>query len=339
MHSSGEWFWVENGNDVENHNGSLNSDHIVYAFIFEEIMRRYGVMKNYEEFYDFLIQQKDEWYKEVFDTASENCAKELNLESDNGILSMFRTYQYKKIIEIFNYLIIDTLRVKISNSDLLAGYNVFLDFFKRYESITIYTLNHDLLLERLFDIVSRPYSDGFSSKNSTIIGDDDIPQPSFQNIFTESTRLLKLHGSDGLYQYPAGVDDGGIVHRTGEVIYFKPTSYHNKHVSKRIDTSGKILQTLNLDTSPKFITGKNKNGLIQKDPMYQSLYSDFKNELRKGNDLVIVGYSYLDDHINSVIEAGGPYQNVINVNPGKTYPYSNAKKVTNVDYLSALAPL
>jgi hypothetical protein len=123
-----------------------------------------------------------------------------------------------------------------------------------------------------------------------------------------------------------------VIHRTGEIIYFKPTTYHNKHLSKRVDAKGKVLQTMNLDTSPKFITGKNKNDLIQKDPMYSVLYRDFENELKKDNDLLIVGYSYLDEHINLVLKSGGPFSHVINVNPSIAYPYFNSRKVTNLKY-------
>jgi hypothetical protein len=339
MHSSGEWFWLDNGEDVENHNGALNSDHIVYAFVFEEIMQRYGEMKNYEDFFDFLTHQPSEWFKKVFDAAKVHCAKELKLDPDNALINLFTSYQYQKVFEIFNYLIIDTLKIRLPNADLLKEYSAFLTLLERYEHLHVFTLNHDLLLEHLFDLSSRSYSDGFVIEGSMLIGDDNMPQPSFQNTFVGSTHVRKLHGSAGLYQYPAGIDEGGIIHRTGEIIYFKPTTYHNKHMSKRVDATGKVLQTMNLDTSPKFITGKNKNELIQKNPMYSALYKAFESALKKDNDLLIVGYSYFDEHINQVLRSGGPFSHVINVNPGTTYPYSNAVKVTNLKYPKDLASL
>jgi hypothetical protein len=189
MHSSGEWFWRDNGEDVENHNGSLNSDHIVYAFVFEEIMRRYAEMKNYEDFFDFLTRQTIEWFKEVFDAAKVHCTNELKLDPNNGVIILFTTYQYQKVFEIFNYLIIDTLRIRLPDADLLKEYSAFLTLLGRYEQVRIFTLNHDLLLEHLFELSGLPYSDGFATKGSTLIGDNNVPQPSFQNIFVESTHI------------------------------------------------------------------------------------------------------------------------------------------------------
>lgn len=339
MHASGEWFWSENGNDVDNHNGSLNSDHIVYAFIFEEIMKEYGELKNYEEFYDFLIHSENDWLKDKFDKAKVRCTAELNLPVDNAVVTMFDAYQYQKLVEIFNYLIIDTLSIRLSDEDLVKEYSAFLEFLESYTQLRVFTLNHDLLLEHLFTLTGKEYTDGFITEGSPLLGDDEIRQPAFNDAFSGPIHIRKLHGSAGLYRYPAGIDGGGVIYRTGEIIYFKPTSHSNKHTSRRTDALGKVIQSLNLDPSPKFITGKNKEALIEKDPMYSALYSAFVKELASKNDLLIIGYSYGDDHINKVIERNSPFARVININPGKTYPFSNAESITNLKSIADLSTL
>jgi hypothetical protein len=339
MHSSSEWFWKENEGDVINDNGSLNSDHIIYAFVFDEIMKEYGELKNYEDFYDFLINKKSVWYKSVFDTAKAKCIAQFELPAGHDIISMFETYQYGKIIEIFNYLIIDTLRIKKSDDHLKLEYSSFLRYLTRAKQVNVFTLNHDLLLEHLLNINDEKYSDGFSEEDSPLIGDDNRGQPVFRNIYQERIRIRKMHGGAGFYRYPLGADGSGIFKSAKKVLYFKPTSFQNKHMARRVNRFGKVLQSMNLDVSPKFITGRNKKELIAKDPMYAQLYKAFHQKLTKTLDLMIIGYSFGDDHINEALRTCGPYRHVINVNPGPGYPFTNARTVTNLHYISDINTL
>jgi hypothetical protein len=336
MHSSSEWFWKELAPEVANHNGSLNNDHIAYAFVFQAILGKYGEFANYEDFYDFVTKQDKTWLKERFDEAKASCVARYNLAADSTLATMFDQYQYQKITEILNYLILDVLRLKVSENDLRGLFAPFLSLLSKYTKVRIFTLNHDLLIERLFNIEGVRFSDGHSKENSRIVGEKGEIQASFQDRFEERIHVLKMHGAVDIYGFDVGKQEGSVLYPTGQIIYFKPESYYAKHHAQMVDDQGKVIQDFNFVKAPAFITGRHKESLIKNDKMYSRLFQRFSDEMAKDADLLIIGYSYGDDHMNSVIEKNNPYQSVTNINPGKEYPYKNCKSIKNLKNIASL---
>jgi hypothetical protein len=198
-------------------------------------------------------------------------------------------------------------------------------------------LNHDVVVESILNTSSIAFSDGFSNTNSNIIGASGNLQAVFQNDFPEPIWLSKLHGSIDLYGFIVANKKEHFYQPTGERIYFKPESYEDKHHAKRIDsTSKEILQDFNFEVFPRFITGLNKKLLIDNDKMYSTLYKSFESELSKPSDLLLIGYSYLDHHVNTVLQNSSAFELVINVNPGPKYRFHNAKSVLNYKFLDEL---
>lgn len=66
-----------------------------------------------------------------------------------------------------------------------------------------------------------------------------------------------------------------------------------------------------------FITGLNKNIKLTEEP-YSSIYTKFRTDLHETEELVIIGYSFNDDHINAILSSTPP----------------KLKKITVVDYFS-----
>jgi hypothetical protein len=129
------------------------------------------------------------------------------------------------------------------------------------DNINIFSLNHDLLLERYFKYIKISFSDGFNSK---LIWD---------GIFEERIKLFKLHGSIDWF-----ADD--IV-----------DSYKsNIHKNRKRDNTTPILLIGSFNKLPEYTRGLNFR--------FQVLFDNYLNE---SNYLVISGYGFADQGINSRI--------------------------------------
>jgi hypothetical protein len=329
---SSEWAWFETQNSVMQHNGRTGSDALEYEFILEEIIKDYkennhNTFFDYEDFYQYVIDNTtiDGWYENIIKTSSTRFYSETELKDEN---SEYYGYAFKNIqrylpSEIINYLIMDLLGVKLDAITLVNRYKTFLNYINKYDEVNIFSLNHDRVLEYLFKHENVNYSDGFSCENSSIQYDGKLLRI-FQNEFNNSVRLIKLHGSIDMYAFEHGTEINNVVTRDGNHTYFKPDDYRAKHYAIRIDPStGRTLQRYNSNITPKFITGKNKHVLISSDYMYSKLHKMFQNKVTEGNELLIIGYSFGDPHINAVLNGFttsiGPC--ITNFNYRDNFPY------------------
>lgn len=182
------------------------------------------------------------------------------------------------------------------------------------------------------------FNNGFSTDGSPLIyPDEGIIQPVYRgHVLSEAIQLVKLHGGIGILKYPYLVQEGLAWCRTGEFVYWSPTSYHAKHYSARIDNnSGEVVQPFHSDITPQFLTGKNKAEIIANDYMYRDMYSFLAQEL-DSSDLYIIGYSFGDEHINErILNAMEEYKpRIINVNPSMNFPWLEYEKLEQVKVLS-----
>jgi len=84
------------------------------------------------------------------------------------------------------------LRLHTTNNP--KGLDCLMSLAKKQKSMAIFTLNHDLLLERIFDQYDIPYLDGFGQRENdirywipTLFENSETPE--------ENIKLIKLHGS------------------------------------------------------------------------------------------------------------------------------------------------
>lgn len=345
--SSSEWFWIDDKDKTFIHNGRLNYDYLAYSYVFNELVKSYvsdrGSFIYYEDFYQYIIDnfKNTDWVENLFELAKKTLLndkpfflEEKNKEYYESYLHVFSTKQFQKVSAILNYLIGDILTViPKTDAELIEIYQGFVDHLSNFENIEIFTLNHDLLLERVLDLNKIRYSKGFNSQDSPI-SHNDLQVPYFNNTFNEKIRIHKLHGSLDFFQFRHYADAGKLfLQPTGEYDYYMTSSYSTKHNAIRINPGTKeILQDYNFDIVPKFITGTRKLDTIENDFLFKQLFQNFQKIIDKTENLFISGYSFSDEHLNEKLKA--KEYKYINQNPSKEYPYDgNGKNVKSLNEL------
>lgn len=189
--SSGEWVWADDKPEADLWNGRLNFDYLAYSYVFDEFVKSYvsdrGEFVYYEDFYQYIIDRyKDlEWVEDLFEKAKTSLTKDrpylLEGESySKNYLFAFEKKQFQKVNEIINYLIWDILRIiPRTDDELVAIYKNFISYLRIFDEVDIFTLNHDLLLERLLSINEMQFSKGFNQESSPIHY-EGVPVPFFR---------------------------------------------------------------------------------------------------------------------------------------------------------------
>ena len=345
--SSSEWFWIDDKDKTFIHNGMLNYDYLAYSYVFDELVKSYiedrGSFIYYEDFYQYIIDNfaNAKWVESLFEVAKKSLLddKPFFLEKKNkeyykSYLFAFDHKQFQKVSAILNYLISDILSVIPKNdTELKKIYQGFIDYISQFENVDIFTLNHDLLLERVLDLNGLKYSKGFNIVNSPI-SHNGLPVPFFNNTFNENIKIHKLHGSLDFFQFRHYENNGSMwLEPTGEYDYYMTTNYSTKHNSIRINPNTKeILQDYNSDIVPKFITGTRKLDTIEYDFMFKNLFQNFLEVIDNTENLFISGYSFSDEHLNEKLKT--KEFNYINQNPSKEYPFEgNGKNIKSLNEL------
>lgn len=345
--SSSEWFWIDDKDDTFIHNGKLNFDYLAYSYVFNELVKSYvadsGDFIYYEDFYQYIIDNftNSDWVENLFEAAKKSLLndKPFFLEKKNkeyykSYLFAFDHKQFQRVSDILNYLIGDILSIiPKQDNELKDLYQGFIEYITQFDFVDIFTLNHDLLLERVLEINGLKYSKGFNTDDSPI-SYNDLSVPFFNNTFNEKIKIHKLHGSLDFFQFRHYVNNDGIGLRPiGEYDYYMTTNYSTKHNSIRINPSTKeILQDYNTDIVPKFITGTRKLDTINNDFLFKQLFQNFQEVIKKSENLFISGYSFSDEHLNKELDS--KEFNYINQNPSKEYPFKgNGKNIKRLNEL------
>lgn len=346
--SSGEWIWDEYDSATSN-NGRLNYDYLNISYLLSEFVEKYQAslfrVFDYEEFFDWFRENygNNELISELSDKANTRLKSDFGInDKSHHILKNPGINEYSKIYDTFNYLIGDLLGRKYKSEEKKDFYQPFINYIKNWDEVKIFTLNHDLLLEYLFKEYKIKYSDGFSKEESFIVGEQGEPLEYFKNSYIEKIKLFKIHGSIEYYRFDELIEEGLISHRTGDYWFFKPENYYNKHYAKRIDIkSGEVIQKYNWNTVPQFLTGKNKMDFINNQHFYGDLYKEFNNSFTNCDELLLIGYSFSDLHINSVIKISidSKQFSIININPRIVFPFRKDYKTDSIKNLNSIEEL
>lgn len=346
--SSSEWTWNDNKSSADINNGRLNYDWLPYSYVLNELVKQYvidkGSMFNYEDFYQYTINiSRDEnQLKEFFERGKAELLLDqphLNKQSKeytdyyDNYLFAFTKKQYQKLTTIINYLIADILSNHIPDETLKKIYHSFIKYLQKFDDVDIFTLNHDILLERLLKLYGMEYSRGFSIDSTPIYANGKALEH-YNSNFNKNIKIYKLHGSLDLYRFDHHTQEGGFYQPTGEYDYFLTTNYYDKHNTIRVNPEdGQELQDYNFDIVPKFITGTNKTDIIKNDRMYKELFELYEHVISETDTLFISGYSFCDEHINKSLIVNDKLT-YINHRRSKNYPFSeNGKNITNFEEL------
>jgi len=326
---SSEWKWKEWADGPDQHNGILPNERIPVAMVVENLIGHYFAdtgekSLNYEKFYQYMVdmRNKDGQRFEHIKLATQDIYDEKFEHRDYNFDGMTDDW----IFSCFYHLIDDLLWVRKPFVEIQQLYKPYIDYFLNgNHTFNIYTLNHDLLLETIFEHCKIPYADGFSTSNKFLMDyNNEQRVPVFDGTFNERINLLKLHGSIDLYEYRYIEDKN----RHKDYDYFKTMDYHTKHGAIDIAENGEIVQRWTPKITPQFITGDNKFKIIEDDKMYSVIYLHLKENLPSSDQLVVVGYSFQDEHINRVIQSSLKSINqIIHINPGILFPYEHPNVV------------
>jgi len=220
-----------------------------------------------------------------------------------------RLNNFNRIDLLINLLVYRKLK---ENEVKLNDYLIFLTTIKEISNknkVDIFTLNHDILLEEILLIKNVEFHDGFSLIN-------DVPV--FDNNFNSKINIVKLHGSiNWFYYYEPNITPKDPNNRFPEKKIFKST------VIEQFCENHENINNL----IPLFLTGKNVKSEKSKNNIYlNQLLSQFKDNIGKSEELIIIGYSYGDAYINMIlqseIEKSKSIKRIININPNVDFPYS-----------------
>lgn len=349
--SSGEWKWIDFANDPEKNNGKLGFEHLSYGFILnhwvKSFIRSAGSFTNYEDFYQYILDnyKTEDILNQIYSLSFQDFLKKHPTIKDNPWYDKYTYHlthpQYNEIISISNHLIGDLLYIRGELAGLLADYKPFIQLLKSTQETSIITLNHDYWLEILLKEFRLDYDDGFSIDKSPLIAPAGNMIKVFNGVFGESISIIKLHGSIDVYRYEISDQRGSLIYPTGDNLYFKTHNYSTKQNPRLVSLdTGEVLQNFHWNISPQFITGTRKHEIISSDSMYATLYSEFEKYINQTKNLLIIGYSYTDRHVNEKIISAmqsGKISKVVNVNPGATFPFATDNfEIVNLASISEL---
>lgn len=347
MFSDGQWTWDEYDNSMAQ-NGRLNTDYLNISLLLSELIETFQketfLPFDYEEFFDWIHRNFDaDLIKKSCDNVNKRLAS-LDIPAYSGHLFKDPDInEYSSIQECYSYLIADLLRRPYKRTENLNYYSRFIESLKKDKKADIFTLNHDTLFEYLMEVSAIVYSDGFSINNSMIVNNEKEKLEVFNNDYKADITLHKLHGSINYYQFAEMKEsDNGFYNYTGNYWFFKPRNYWDIHMASLIDpVTDQVIQSVNPDIKPQFLTGKSKVKVIDNHLIYKQLYKNLKDSLSVTKRLTIIGYSYRDKHINQLIKEAletSVFQ-IVNVNPYVTFPFRknfSQKDVLELQYIDQL---
>ena len=245
---------------------------LVHEQIVEHLYSRNKRTPNYEDYFSCLNQiLEDE------NNINENPLIAKNVEALRSASASLwlETYphydnnRFLSLVERTCDLIQFVVFHSLYNLDNPQGMDLFTSAVKEFRKLDIFSLNHDLLIEKQLESHGIEYKDGFGKED----GDRKLFDRSWDQPCS-GVRLFKLHGSVDwdLVELEEGVD---------KYIYAKhqePPRYP-------------------LSVVPKFLTGKNKQ-IAYSSGLYGELIGQFRRRIRKHDTLFCSGYGWSDTGIN-----------------------------------------
>lgn len=315
------------------------------GFVLEKILIDYDscyVTFNYEQFYDFIVEEKNKELNEdrllsFIERGMYGYLLKCSIEkvADKGdeykrqIKEVFKNVK-KTIItyenEIQNFVENEYQNIIaesfLKNTDkgkltqFLPEYEGFKEILKHYVEqnyiIDIYTLNHDLVLESLLSHteLKDKVCNGFGGED--IISDKVVKRFDYNKYFDKPIRIYKLHGS---------IDEHKLFDQNQYLIiqikngYDGIFPYHQP--TKRI--------------YPLFLTGKKSKIEMYYDEPFRTLLYEFQKNIEHAETLIVIGYSGYDDGINEILERYYNWNDIRVVSPdAENHPFvknRNAKHI------------
>ncbi|MBP5420075.1 MAG: hypothetical protein J6Y72_09740 [Bacteroidales bacterium] len=283
------------------------------SFLFcQYLIKEYNNAHNqfdYEVFFDFIksLEVKEDEYKQLYENVVSECTTK---ESYEDIL-YYTEHIYSQMVQ---YLLKDKYGVAYYENEPLINtsehYYEFLHYLSRISRkyvVNVHTLNHDLLFESFNNasLISGEISDGFDEYGSEYYGNLNVYNSSYKcqlkrytGQYDKQIRLLKLHGSiDYVPLYSLSESDDG----NHDINYVKTRRdidiYNIFKERKAKDGYNQNIPPYHTDC----LTGQRAKIERYKEEFFNKLLSQFGNNLKHAEKLIIIGYGGRDDGINNII--------------------------------------
>lgn len=325
----------------------IRNPHQKYFDFCKRLIKEYAIAHgefDYEQFYDFIKSNevKESRYQVLCD----------------DLVSEFENFDkfISQVPHIYNQMVAHLLKdrdgknryddapFKINN---VEGYNGFLKYLSRLSReyiINVHTLNHDLLFESFNNIesINGNISDGFDEYGSeyygSLIHDNrkyHCRLERYTGRYNTPIRLFKLHGSLDYVPFYRKAKNGFMI--------------PDKYVKIKWGIgAGDIMKSrkskMGYDLSPSeyhadFLTGTTFKIQRYNEPLlFKKLFKKFKNNLRRADKLIIIGYGCKDKCINEIIKECFDYQHkpsfIVDIKPSdmvKEFGKEINAKIYNTD--------
>lgn len=298
------------------------------AFLFcKEIMGVYADNNNgvldYESFYDFI---------NIGDGINGEPYLTIGKKYTNPSFSFNYGQLVSKLLTVFNCIISYLLKDSSGRNNYenmpyqigtVEGYSGFLKYLsskKETSIINVHTLNHDLFFDYLnkTELLAGAVSDGFDEFGSPYFGvlttGDKCILERFTNRYDSAIRLYKLHGSLDYVLFRKSTKNGYLI--ADNYVKIKQSTGMEPILKSR----GRKMyyDEYHFAYHSDFLTGSTSKILRYDDSlMYKKLFKHFKRNLRKSEELILIGYRCKDLEINKMIKDNFEYtsKKIIIVDP------------------------
>lgn len=286
---SGNWSLQQNKYVEIEDEGYKNDPRIIsLQKLLQHILERYSTYShklNYEEIFYVIdcLKNYDYWPQENFIYKNEY---EHFKSHFNSFLKPDKWYDFGMVFnDIFKYFQ-STLSHLLEKHKTIEGLSLFDEIYKAKEISTcnIFTLNHDILLEKYFDKNKYEYNNGFNEKDGDVyLFDFEIlksGKPDF--------RIIKLHGSIDWYSFPQ---------RSGS---YKQSRYgiSKDDLNTLKNKEGKAYEPL--FDFPHFLSGTHNKIIDYSNSTFFELRNYFFSKHEEISNTIVSGYGWRDEGINKV---------------------------------------
>ncbi len=192
---------------------------------------------------------------------------------------------------------------------------------KKYNQVNIFTLNYDILIETAAENLNIPLNNGFQGFQIRKFNPANFNYKNYIEItdgnkkIEKNINLIKLHGSLS-WEYDEKIVPYKIVEKQLKLdkgaLQYSNIFYENREV---IIYPTQTKKSYSLDLP------------------YSEMFRQFNESINRSNStLFIMGYSFLDEHINDIIlsSLANPYINIV------VFMYSNKEECLKNDYLNTM---
>jgi hypothetical protein len=259
----------------------------------KEIKQYYGfiakidVVDNYEEIYDFVYHIRQALTRTIDNPLTNriiNClmhSSEFFHSSNEDKYSELKLLCYESMQFIKN-VVHSQLQKKGTKS---SGFNIIKNVIEKGNVQSIFTLNHDTLLEEFLKEKNIEFYDGFEKKSKNGVR---FWESNFANNST-ALQYLKLHGSINWFNFRIDSDIGLKIGNIGLV-----EKWQSEGVVDCIVEETKY----RVEKFPNFLTGTNDKYLEYNYGQYLELFAQFHSLLKTTETLIIAGYGFGDNAVN-----------------------------------------